>query len=399
MRDGQPVDERRFEIDKAFPRLAIDKAKRAIIQRIFAMIDTMGVGQIGATFNTERIPTLSARKRQRGSMIWDKTTIAKLIRGKQVLGIQEVGRYDNKKRTVTGEMTSYPAVISEEIWNNAQDAVTGRKSGVGTGRNVTRFTNLFGDLARCVCGERMSVHRRGNRGEYVYFGCSMVHQGRCQNRKFHRLDHVEQRMKVLFGVIAHDAPKVIDHRPRHRTELAKMESSLSAMAMQFAGADGAMKAVMVKLAASIDAKKVLLRKLDHDYAKPSKDVLATVWNGLDGLSGAELVKARGKIAATLPTILRRVTFLPDGSHTVTLADGYILPPTYQTTGVNSFGVTFGDPLPVPTVGRVGDPLPVGRIGGTIPVKVPDAVMNAAGKRSAEALAAFLKDQKGRHKAA
>ena len=93
--------------------MKIDKTKVKTIKRIFQMILTMGTREIAAILNAEGTPTLSNRKRARGFNVWTHESISDLIRGKQVLGLQEVGRMENRKRKLTGEtIKAYDAVVS-----------------------------------------------------------------------------------------------------------------------------------------------------------------------------------------------------------------------------------------------------------------------------------------------
>ena len=190
--------------------LVLDAAKVVIIVRIFKMALTMGVDAIARTLNAENVPPLNMRKRERGEAVWLQASVLKLLRGRQVLGLQEVGHYENGKRVVAeGQYTeAYPAAIDKGLFDAVQAKLDERKSGVSTGRNVTHYSNLFGDLARCgVCGERMKVHSR-ERGRYAYFGCSNAFVGKCEHTKYHRLADVERDLFTLLGNLTwqDDAP-------------------------------------------------------------------------------------------------------------------------------------------------------------------------------------------------
>ena len=137
---------------------------------------------------------LNTRKRERGEAVWLQASVLKLLRGRQVLGLQPVGHYVDGKRVVAaGEYTeAYPAAIDKALWDMVQAKLDERKSGgVSTGRNVTHYVNLLGDLARCVCGARMKVHSRQT-GRYTYFGCSNAFVNKCEHVKYHRVADVER---------------------------------------------------------------------------------------------------------------------------------------------------------------------------------------------------------------
>ena len=146
----------------------IDANKHTILRRIAHDILTIGLNRLATRLNTEGVPPLSGRKpSHRVELVWDMNSIRRIIQGRQVLGEQEVCHMRDNKRVRTGVFVkAYPAALTEEEWQSANAAITRRKhGGVTYGRNVTRMTNLFGDLARCsVCGGRMKIKRKGDSG-------------------------------------------------------------------------------------------------------------------------------------------------------------------------------------------------------------------------------------------
>ena len=141
------------------------------------------------------------RKRERSEPVWLQASVLKLLRGRQVLGLQEVGHYENGKRVVAeGQYTEPipPRLIRGCLMRSKLSSTSGSRA-FSTGRNVTHYSNLLGDLARCgVCGERMKLHSR-ERGRYAYFGCSNAFVGEARAHQDHRLADVE---RDLFALLA-----------------------------------------------------------------------------------------------------------------------------------------------------------------------------------------------------
>lgn len=310
--------------------IEIDPIKATIIIRIFTMALTMGLNTIVRVLNAEGVPLLSDIKRKRAAPMWEKSMLSELIRGRLVLGEQAIGRYVDGKRELTGNVIkeAYEPVISEDLWLAANAALDGRKRGVGTGRNVTKYANLFGTLARCdVCGDRMKIRQKGRRGQYYYLGCSNAASGGCDATAYHRLDRVEQRVLAFFEARALgdwtpepeiDRSSVIQVQiDRARKDAAKLETAHEQSLLR----SGALaEKTQAKLEADYDAKQTEIRDLERQLAsaKTAKQVdeqIATVKRlagVLDGLDSDALVSARRQIATALPGILTAIRFQPSG---------------------------------------------------------------------------------------
>jgi hypothetical protein len=134
--------------------LALDEKKSDIIKRICDAALTQGVDQIARDLNADGVTILHDRKRRREKYIWQGSSILTLLRGKQILGLQAVGKYDGRVRTLSGEFIhAYPAVIDEAQWHAIQARLDSRKCGTFTARNVSNMTNVLGALVRCESGK------------------------------------------------------------------------------------------------------------------------------------------------------------------------------------------------------------------------------------------------------
>jgi hypothetical protein len=304
--------------------------KVAIIQRIFRDILTMGVEKLAKTLNDEGVPVLCARKRSRGIAVWDKTPLCTLIRGRQVLGEQAIGKYVDNARVLTGEVIqAYEAVITEDQWLAANAKLDRGKRGVGTGRNITKMANIFGDMARCdVCDGRMKIRQKGKSKTYYYLGCSNAGTGKCTAKHYHRLDEVESRLLAFFGkrALGDWHPKPIAD-PTHAIRQSIARAQTEAVTLEKAYERSLLREgdlaerTQVKLEADHAAKLTEIAQLQRDLAshtsvRPVDEQIATVTrlaDVMDGLTGAARIEARGRIAAALPSILDSLRFRPDGS--------------------------------------------------------------------------------------
>jgi DNA invertase Pin-like site-specific DNA recombinase len=324
----------------------LDKAKARTLNRICKLIETMGCEQMAKRFNDEGVPTLNTRKRPgRAALLWDKTAIQKMIRGRQVLGEQAIGRYiDVKdprtsettfKRVLTGEVktNAYPAVWTQEEWLAANHALDRRKRGVQTGRNAITYANLFGPLAVCgMCGGIMKIRGRGRLRGFKYLGCSNAGLHGCTNTQYYRLDKVEADTFAMIGALTWPERDKIDETDSLTAQLStakrdaeKTQRNLDALTETFADAPSVIKLAMLKVAAEHAERQATVTSIERRLAalrsrKPvDLDEVQTITGRLQRLQGKALIETRGKIAARLPTLFREFQF--DKMVNVTLVDG------------------------------------------------------------------------------
>jgi hypothetical protein len=329
--DGKPVKSV-IGLKKAGAKLdkALDEEKQAQLEYVFRSALENGLSRLASKLNAEAMPVLNAHKRKRGVAMWSTGTLAKLLRGKQVLGLQPVGHYENGKRIVhKGEyVEAYPAAIRQELWDAVQVKMDARKTGrdPASGRNVTKMTNIFGQLIRCECGLPMRVHRRGQRGQYVYLACSALYDGGCKlnNKRWYRLDHIERT------ILPRIAAEVVDDTPPPETQAAKLEKQLVVMQAGLSKTEASYEASMrregamaeklqTKLEAEHRENSEAIKKLERQIAalhtaKPVGDLQERMRSVLDrGLEGD--VAARAIIADALPRLVHQVILGLDGNYT------------------------------------------------------------------------------------
>jgi DNA invertase Pin-like site-specific DNA recombinase len=378
--------------------LSLNKEKAAIVKRLFKDVQTMGLSKLAMQLNAENIPTISTKKRrERDDFIWDASGIYSIIRGKQVLGLQQVGTWVGGKRILTGqEIEAYPAVVTEDEWNLANLAIDSRKSGARNGRNVNTMSNVFGDLCRCSsCGSRMIVRKKTWDGSTHYLGCVLAHsygkkakgQAKCTNRTYHRVSDIERRLTVYIGAIVTNAenPQVDDPLARIEEKINFAKAEAAKLTNRYTNAfngfgddpDPLAKANLERLSKERKGKLAEVAALERERSriKAQGDTdqishIRTMWHGLHGLDGLELIETRRTVAAALPGLVKQIVCNPDGKTDIDFKYG------------------------VPTVFRANAPAEaerrmkaaVQRIGKATPE--PDKA--DAAKRSKEALEAFRK---------
>lgn len=373
--------------------MELDSVKAEIIRRIFRDVLTMGIEKLVKKLNTEGTPILSLRKQQSA---W--APMGQLIRGRQVLGFQEICHFANNKKQRTGEfIKSYPAVVTEDEWHAANAALDSRRHGVGNGRNVTRMANLFGDLARCgVCGGRMKIRQKGKAKTYAYLGCSNVGIGKCEAKAYHRLNEVETEVLAIFGSLAYadklqndPSDSLLAQVAAARTDAAKLAQRYETVFEQFGdNADPLALANLDRISEQHKAAVANITKLERQLAatkiatpiSDQLDVVRRFLAGLDGLQGEERVAARARIAAALPQFVRRLVFKQDG-WSAELIDGWMFQngSGWRASGISSQGVTLWRP----GYNYRRDGLP-----HTIRLRVPERITEAVGKRSLTAYKKF-----------
>jgi DNA invertase Pin-like site-specific DNA recombinase len=313
----------------------LDQAKAKTLHRIRKLLPDMGLEQMAKLFNDEGVPPLSTRKRPgRDKPLWDKTTIQKIIRGRQVLGEQQIGRYQDVRDSKTGEVTfkrvltgevirnAYPAVFTEAQWLAVNYTLDGRRRGIQVGRNVSSgYVNLFGELARCgACGGVMKIRGRGSKDRMLrYLGCSDAGLHGCAHTKYHRLERYETAILELCGRLALGADPLDDATARLADDLAQARVEAADLEQRYierfiAAAPGSLEAkALDALKAQHTAKVVAVRKLEQRLAAtatPARGVDTTqrAIDRLAKLSGKELAAARGRIAQGLALIVRSIQF-------------------------------------------------------------------------------------------
>jgi DNA invertase Pin-like site-specific DNA recombinase len=136
----------------------------AAVRRIYELArDGLGIHRITERLTREKVPPIGTGE------CWVTAYVAKILSSPAAMGTYQPQRQEGRKYVPDGEPIPgyYPAIITEEEWLEAQDAIASRASGRGAGRKGAEETNLFTGLLHCaLTGSKLHiVHGLGREGE------------------------------------------------------------------------------------------------------------------------------------------------------------------------------------------------------------------------------------------
>lgn len=207
--------------------------KVAAVRRIFELcVQGYGKNAIAKMLNAEGVPTLSGKEAVKG---WGTSAINHVINSKAVLGEwQPMTRTQDprrKKRVEAGDAIPdyFPAVIEEDLFYRAQDAVKTRRTAKAT--RQTKDFNVWQGVAKCLhCGSPMHIVNKGQppRG-FTYLDCSLGRKGLCPSHRLIRLDHSEKVFRLMLARL--------DMRALVLDSAAKLSKALAATVGELAVAE------------------------------------------------------------------------------------------------------------------------------------------------------------------
>lgn len=182
-----------------------DPVKVQSVKRAFELA-TMGMGVRGVAkrMNEEKVPVIS---KYRGRKVqsargWSCATIAKLLKRKYVLGIN-----DNLQPPIK----MFPQIISDKLYYTAQAKIEARKTHKFYGFSSDKPQNLFAGLSKCSkCGDAMNIFHnkavitentgsRGGQVHYAYLKCTGVRNGTCSRSQLQHRKIEESFAMMLSG--------------------------------------------------------------------------------------------------------------------------------------------------------------------------------------------------------
>ena len=156
----------------------VDEPKADVVRRMYALtLAGWGEHRIAEALNLERVPVLGRGK------LWHRSTVAKMLRNRAVIGELVPGRIthaDGKRRRELEEPIpgAFPAIISEEDWlavRSMKDGHAPAVRGRGAGRELA---NVLAGLARCpICGDSMTRVSKGPGGGVPKLVCTRAKVG------------------------------------------------------------------------------------------------------------------------------------------------------------------------------------------------------------------------------
>ncbi|WP_205824976.1 recombinase family protein [Methylobacterium terricola] len=181
----------------------------AAVRRVFQLAATgMGSHSIARTLNSEGVPVVPAcfgdseeAKERAANRRWYQAYVGRLTLDRRVLGEYQPKKTDGDRSSPLGDPIPghFPAIISQEVWDQVQ-AAKHPKHGKKTGGRKLQMSNLFtGGMAKCDhCGEPMRILGRWNADktkERLYLRCASHQEGGnpCDNKRTPRYDWFEKK--------------------------------------------------------------------------------------------------------------------------------------------------------------------------------------------------------------
>jgi len=177
-------------------RFVVIDERAAIVRRIFEETAAgFGKHHIAKELNVEGVATFGR------AAAWHASYVQKILASPSVIGEFTPGRKARgEARTAAGEAIEgyYPAIVDADLHARALASMVSRSRGsMGRGR---RMNNLFGGLAKCECGTRMTfrskgakIRANGDRVHEDYLVCDGYQRGTgCRNGTHYNYGIVER---------------------------------------------------------------------------------------------------------------------------------------------------------------------------------------------------------------
>lgn len=266
---------------------------------------------------------------------WHASYIQKILSSLAVLGEFQPGtKPKGSVRTLVGDPIPdyYPAIIDPDLYARALASMAGRSRGVmGRGR---RLANLFGGLAKCECGARMTFRGKGAKvranGDLVhedYLVCDGYQRGKgCRNANHYNYGTVERC--VLDAVLAQaiedrhfEAPAEarrleIEIADLFRRLTTTRERAENAMELASLSKRPEPKALFMKLSSEADAEESTIARLRDELVlargavSPAEHArrIEQLRGGMTSDDESARLAARMKIMGALHDLVKMMVF-------------------------------------------------------------------------------------------
>jgi DNA invertase Pin-like site-specific DNA recombinase len=126
-----------------------------------------GLGSITKKLNAEKVPTIGRRRKARNALFWGKSTVARILSTRAVLGeFQPYKGVPGDRKPHGPPIKGYfPAIVTDYEWLAAQG---GKMSREGTGGRSTEWVNLFTGLLRDARDGSGLIAKLGDSGKRWY---------------------------------------------------------------------------------------------------------------------------------------------------------------------------------------------------------------------------------------
>ncbi|WP_049819907.1 recombinase family protein [Bradyrhizobium japonicum] len=331
---GLPVSDRipgwlKSTRDPTGRRIFTEDTDRAdVVRRIFnETVQGFGRRAIAKGLNRDRKRSFLSKSG------WQPSSVNKILRARTTVGELQLHRRDEAGRRVPdGDPIKgyYPAVVSEELWVQANAAVKIRRKD-SAGRPHAEAANLIRGLARCACGQRMMFVNKGAppKGGRYYRCSAAARDAGCENKRLWNARDVERYLlgqidPARIAAAFEPSAKRVGPSPReYDLRIAELN------AMKNAAMDTALRNAGSKMAAEWESRaeslvdeiaEVRKRRDDAVAAERSKPHLPTVQSALgtvgalvaklEGATDQEKMPLRTAIMQQLRTVFSEIVFRP-----------------------------------------------------------------------------------------
>lgn len=230
---------------------------------------------------------------------WQPSTVAKIIRSREVLGeylphVRDEGGRRVRHKEIPVIKNYYPKIIDEGLWTRANAAVDIRRKGAA-GRPQAEAANLIRGLARCRCGSRMEFVNKGRppKGGRYYVCSSAARRAGCEITRAWKCELVENALlyqlgprglEQLSGSGADDSvPSIQEYEARvEAIKLRRQKAYDALMEYEDRDKDGFLRAQLQKCMDDLDdAEKQLDAAIRAERQKPD---LPTTQNAINAVA-------------------------------------------------------------------------------------------------------------------
>ena len=176
----------------------------------------LGKRRIDARLTRDGIRTFRGKKR------WHESSVAKILSDEAVLGLFQPHRKIDGKRIPYGPPTlRFPAIMDEETFWRAQDAIKRRRSGAA-GRKGLAETNLFRGSG--VCDECRGMLYLINKGKYLACRRASGRLRLCRNYARFPYEVLERKLLARPGIVELLAPERLGTSTVDAARIAELEA-------------------------------------------------------------------------------------------------------------------------------------------------------------------------------
>jgi hypothetical protein len=302
-------------------RFEVIRNRAAVVAKMYLeAIAGLGKRRIAARLTRAGILTFSGKEG------WHHSSVGKILSDEAVLGLFQPHRNIDGTRVPYGPpIPHFPAIIDEETFWRAQDAINRRRKGAA-GRKGPAETNLFAGIG--TCGEcRVGKLCLIDKGKYLVCRRASNRLRLCRNYARFPYELLETRLLAQPGIVAVLAPERLERSTDHAARIAELEAKLTRVQSdrkQFIAAfhddDDPMLVEEIRrlgvevkqVAAELAEARKVAKATEHadrrDYAEQLFDALQQL--GSDDLDIREI--ARAKLAQAFRSTIDAITLHRDG---------------------------------------------------------------------------------------